>query len=303
MCIVKSYKKLIVVFLLALFSFVPAGLPEEKEEKEWFPFYIPWNYCKKSVIDVSYLLDLPAGKHGFLTVKNGHFYFKNGSRMRFWGLNIHACNAGFPTHLQAEDIAKRLAQLGCNIVRMHFLDNESPGGIIDGGYNDSQHFSDSQMEKLDYFIYQLKKNGVYVCFDVLGLGARRFKPGDDVPQCDMVKRYFTMTVSYFNKRIIELSKKFALDFLSHINPYTGNAYINEPCVAMIEMTNENTMFSKSLCDGLPSYYKEEKPSLTWVGIFLRAAQKINDSPGESGWSPYQILTGRSRNLAGVPIPV
>ena len=51
------------------------------------------------------------------------------------------------------------------------------------------------------------------------------------------------------------------------------------------------------------HLSEENPSLTWVEILPRAAQKINDSPGESGLSPYQILTGRSRNLAGVPIPV
>lgn len=275
MHIVKIFKKIITCFFLILFSFFPVDAFPEKEEKEWFPFYIPWNYCKKSIIDVSYLLDAPAGKHGFLTVKNGHFYFQDGSRMRFWGLNIHSHNAGFPTHSQAEDIAKRLAQLGCNIVRMHFLDNEAPGGIIDGGYNDSQHFSDSQVEKLDYFIYQLKQNGIYVCFDVLGLGARIFKLGDDVVQCGMIKRYFTMAVSYFDKRIIELSKKFALDFLSHVNPYTGNAYINEPCIAIVEMTNENTMFLKSLCEGLPPYYKKEIKGM-WRQWLLKKGRDLKD---------------------------
>jgi len=274
-------EKIIAGLLLILLCFFPGRAFPEKEEREWFPFYIPWNYCEGSIIDVSYLLDAPAGKRGFLAAKDGHFYFKNGDRMRFWGLNIHSHNAGFPTHPQAEDIAKRLSQLGCNIVRLHLLDNESPGGIIDGSYNDSQHLSDSQMEKLDYFIYQLKQNGIYVCFDVLGLGARVFKPGDNVPQCDMIKRYFTMAVSYFDKRIIELSKKFAMDFLSHVNQYTGNAYIDEPCVAMIEMTNENTMFLKSLCDGLPSYYRDEIEGI-WRQWLLKKGREAKGKWYEDG---------------------
>ena len=48
---------------------------------------------------------------------------------------------------------------------------------------------------------------------------------------------------------------------------------------------------------------EECPSLSWVEVLPRAAQKINDSPGESGISPYEIVTGRVRNLVGVPLPV
>jgi len=51
------------------------------------------------------------------------------------------------------------------------------------------------------------------------------------------------------------------------------------------------------------YLIHESPELTWVEILPRAVQKINDSPGEAGISPYEIVTGRHRNLAGVPLPV
>jgi len=278
MHIIKNSKKLIAGFFLILFSFFPMKIFQEKEEKEWFPFYIPWNYCKGSIVDFSYLLDAPAGKYGFVTVKDGHFYFQDGERIRFWGLNIHSDKGCFPTHSQAEDIAKRLAQLGCNIIRMHFLDNEAPCGIIDARYNDSQHFSDSQMERLDYFIYQLKQNGVYTCFDVFGLGARRFKAGDNAPEFNKISPG-AGGISFFNKRIIELSKKFAIDFLSHVNPYTGNAYINEPCIAMIEMTNENTLFLKSLCERLPSYYKEEIEGI-WRERLVSKGRDLKDVKGQ-----------------------
>ena len=271
----KQFKKIIACALLAGFTFFPFNIGRDKE-KTWFPFYIPWNYCKGSRVDVSFLLDAPAGKHGFVKSRDGHFYFDDGKRARFWGVNIHSNRACFPTHRQAEDVAKRLAQLGCNIVRMHLLDNEAPGGIIDQDYDDSQHFSSSQLERLDYFIYQLKKNGVYVTFDVLGLGVRRFKAGDKVPEYDKIK-CGAGGISFFNKRIIELSKKFAEDFLTHVNPYTGNSYIDEPALAMIEMTNENTLFADWITASLTPYYKKEIDGIwrKWLRDKGRDLEEIN----------------------------
>ena len=52
----------------------------------WFPFMVPWDDATVTATDVSRLtLDAPAGKHGFLTVKNSHFYFEDGTRIRFLG--------------------------------------------------------------------------------------------------------------------------------------------------------------------------------------------------------------------------
>jgi len=249
-------RRIRIYILLFLFISAPLAIAEDRKEEAWFPFYIPWNYCEGSKIDFGFLLDAPAGKHGFLESRDGHFYFKNGKRAKFWGVNIHSNRACFPAHKQAEGIAKRLAQLGCNIVRMHFLDNKAPGGVIDPDYNDSQHFSASQMEKLDYFIYQLKENGVYVMFDALGLGVRKFKPGDGVADCENMKEG-AGGISFFDKRIIELSRKFAVDFMSHKNPYTGNSYLDEPAIAMVEMTNENTLFADWTRAYFPSYYNKE----------------------------------------------
>jgi len=257
-------KKIVTCISLFLLISVPLAAAEDnKHGEERFPFYIPWNYCEGSKADFGFLLDAPAGKYGFLESRNGHFYFKNGKRAKFWGVNIHSNRACFPSHKQAEDIAKRLAQLGCNIVRMHFLDNEAPGGVIDPGYDDSQHFSASQMEKLDYFIYRLKENGIYVMFDTLGLGVRKFKPGDGVEDCENI-REGAGGISFFDKRIMELSRKFAFDFMSHKNPYTGNAYMDEPAIAMVEMTNENTLFADWIRAYFPPYYDKEIKDI-WAG--------------------------------------
>ena len=40
--------------------------------------------------------------------------------------------------------------------------------------------------------------------------------------------------------------------------------------------------------------------LTWVELLPRVLDRLHDTPGEGGLSPYQILFGRNRPLAGVP---
>ena len=39
---------------------------------------------------------------------------------------------------------------------------------------------------------------------------------------------------------------------------------------------------------------------TWVELLPCAVRAINDAPGESGWSPYELVHGRHRPMAGLP---
>ena len=41
-----------------------------------------------SPVDVSFLLDAPAGKRGFIEVRSGHLATGDGQRIRLWGVNI-----------------------------------------------------------------------------------------------------------------------------------------------------------------------------------------------------------------------
>lgn len=293
----QIFKRIAAGIFLITFMFFPVELLHGAKKDGWFPFYIPWTYCEGSRIDFSFLLDAPAGKHGFIAVNDGHFSFEDGTRARFWGVNIHSDKACFPTYEQAEDIAKRLAQLGCNIVRMHLLDYKAPHGIVDSEYNDAQHLSDSQMDKMDYFIFQLKKNGIYVTFDVLGLGARRFRQGDGVVDYDKIKSG-AGGISFFNERIIELSKKFALDFLSHVNPYTGTKYLDEPAIAMIEMTNENTLFGYWIREQFTPYYEKEIDGLwkAWLKDKKRGPEQIYKNWYDDREFKFELQDGYQRKM-------
>ena len=55
----------------------------------WYAWNFPLDDENLDTIDLTGLLDAPAGKHGLLTVRpDGHFYFSDGTRARFFGTNI-----------------------------------------------------------------------------------------------------------------------------------------------------------------------------------------------------------------------
>ena len=56
--------------------------------EEWVPFHLPWDAPPDAVADARFLLDAPAGKHGFIKVRDGHFWFAGLGRQRFWAVNL-----------------------------------------------------------------------------------------------------------------------------------------------------------------------------------------------------------------------
>ncbi|MDX9754867.1 MAG: hypothetical protein RBU29_12965, partial [bacterium] len=92
--------------------------PVLAQSEAWQPFAMPWDAAP---VNLSFLLDPPAGKHGFLDIQDGKFEFEDGTPARFWGTTISGA-ACFPSHDQAPLIAERLSQLGINLVRLQSMD-------------------------------------------------------------------------------------------------------------------------------------------------------------------------------------
>ena len=211
--------------------------------------WIPWPaYYDDAPLDLRFVYDdAPAGKHGFCQVKDGKLVFEDGTPARFWGTNFNGA-ANFPEFDYAEKVAKRLAKIGCNIVRFHQLDSEWHTPNI-FQYTKAKRLSTTMnldpesMKHLDYLIYCLKREGIYVYMDIFTY--RKFKAGDGVENtialADAAKPY-----SSYNRRLIELQKKFAYDFWNHLNPYTGMAHKDDPVFVMGEIVNESDLFSRKI---------------------------------------------------------
>ncbi len=225
------------------------------------PFFLPWEAPKEAVVDARRwgFLDPPAGKHGRIVVRNGHLAFADGTPVKFWGTNLSG-KGNFPPKEVAPLIAERIAKFGFNLVRLHGLDTKWKG-IFDRRYPDTQHFDPEQLDKFDFLVAELRKRGIYVN---IGLHVvRRFTEADGVPQAKWLA--YAKFCTIFDRRMIELQKKFARDLLMHRNPYTGLTYAEDPAVVFVELTNENSLF----CGWIRGFLRGKqtsRPVGAWVDI-------------------------------------
>ena len=212
------------------------------------PRYIPtyW-YPDRMPVDISWVFEneKPAGKHGFCKVKGDKFEFEDGTPARFWGVIFNGACC-FPDHAYAEGVARRLAQAGCNIVRFHQMDAEwaTPNIFrLTAGkrMKDTRHFDPECMERHDYLIKCLKEQGIYIVTDVTTY--RKFKSGDGVHDADLLSDNMK-GVALYAPDMIELQKEYAYNYWNHVNQYTGVAYKDDPQFVLLDITNENDLFSE-----------------------------------------------------------
>ncbi|MEI7729115.1 MAG: hypothetical protein WCO56_06070 [Verrucomicrobiota bacterium] len=243
-----------------------------------FSFLTPWDDAKANFVDVSSLNNGPAGSHGFIVVKDGHFVESNtGRRVRFLGANL--CFDGlYPAHEDAEKIAAHLAKYGMNAVRFHHQDTTFKfpgveGRLWDPKYPDSRHIDAGQLEKMDYLAAQLIKRGIYIdmCLHV----SRKFKPADGFPEgVSKIPFDFDKRVDIFDSQMIAVDKEYFRDLLTHVNPYTGKTYAADPGLLNVEINNENSLlglYGETLGMGLyalPAPYHKELTDL-WNAWLLK----------------------------------
>jgi len=226
----------------------------------------------RSPVDVSYLLDAPAGKHGFVQVKDGHLVTGDGNRIRFWGVNITDWSNGsrqIPAKEDAAFIAGTLARFGVNSVRFQFLDLEVPRGLIAKQGDNTRTFDADSLDREDYFIAELERRGIYIDFNLLV--GRPFRAGDGVKDAEILREGAKGT-SLYDARLIELQKDYARQLLTHRNPYTNRPYIDDPAVAIVEINNENAI---NVGFHAPSaFYQDELTGLynQWLLKHRNAAQ-------------------------------
>lgn len=201
----------------------------------------------KGILNYSHLLDAPAGKHGFVEVRNSHLYFEDGMRARFLGFNV-AARSNTPDHETADKMAERFSSMGVNLIRLHAADapvGEEPGSwsscveapLLDYAGGNSRKFHSEGIDRFDYFIAKLKEKGIYLHIDLIV--AREFLPDDEMdypggaPSC--IKRH-----AMYNERMIELQKEYAKELLCHVNPYTGLSLVDDPAVVTVQINNEDS---------------------------------------------------------------
>jgi len=213
-------------------------------------------------VDISFVFadEKPAGKHGFLTVDGEAMRFEDGTLAKFWGVNFNGA-ACFPSHAEAEAMAQRLAQCGCNLVRFHQLDAEFATPNI-FAFTKGKHLTTTRqldadsMDRLDYLVYRLKEAGIYLFLDMLTY--RKFRTGDGAQGAAELANA-AKPWCMLDQTLIDLQKEYATQLWTHVNPYTGLAYKDDPAFILTEIVNECDFITSNgtiKYDG-PKYYVEQ----------------------------------------------
>lgn len=248
-------------------------------------------YPRSSLHNFSDILEAPAGKRGFIESKNGHFYYQDGTRARFWGINV-ANTSLQESEADIDAMIRNFRMAGFNLVRLHHFDER--GGIIDLDAPDSRRFLPERIKKLDYWIYKAKQAGLYVYLDLLDY--RRFKEGDGVVNAEKIGRA-ARPYNVFDPKLIELQKEYARKLMrDHVNSYTGLAYADDPAVVMLEIYDESGLFMKrGVWREMPEPYATNFKKLwnNWLRTRYKTTDALlrawADGKGNSALTPGESL--------------
>jgi len=204
---------------------------------ELAPFAPPWDDSAAGPTDLRPVLMQSAASIAPVRARDGHLYAGE-QRLRLFGANLTSA-ACFPDHATADSVAARMAKFGLNGVRLHFLDSTwGEVRLIDYASGDWSRWSPDALDRLDYFLAQLKRQGIY--WNVNLLVGRAFGKNDGVdPAIAKLDWKAAHAAGFFHAPHLEAQKAYARRLLTHVNPYTGLALGRDPALAMVEINNEN----------------------------------------------------------------
>ncbi len=213
---------------------------------QWFVLAAgPDAFSSSSITDVCDLLDKPAGIHGVLRRNGAGFEFNDGTPVKFWG-----CVASMAGTVELQQRQARFyAKYGINMVRRHPVE-----GILGSlqGPPGGRYFDPAKLDKLDKWFSILKENGIYMTWSIfyhhVVLPDQRVSQGGTIPDAlyNELPDSGAGKDSYGYATLIEEYQdsqwEYANLLLSHVNPYTGIAYKDDPALATVECRNEDSVF-------------------------------------------------------------
>ena len=221
--------------------------PEKREfttisGKDWKPLPIRRQGIQAgSPLDRSFL-NPPhkAGEFGKVVLgKTGHLEFEKlpGKPVRFFcsadGLDTflgrHPVPAEIKSKQEIRDYVRQLRLHGYNMVRFHGVDLP-----LTRQQKSEGKFNPDFLDRLDYLIFQLKENGIYINLDAMK-SKIGYTPGNPYNPSD--KRDFKFDI-YFSPAVRANWYNGLKQLLTHRNPYTGSTLATDPVLAVIVGYNE-----------------------------------------------------------------
>jgi len=156
----------------------------------------------------------------------------------FWGVNYttpfaHAfrqiARVGKDRKKAIDEDTYHFARLGINAYRIHVWDCEISDSI--GNLLENEH-----LDLLDYLIYRLQQRDIYSFITPIAYWGNGYpEPDEDLPG---FSRAFSKERAYTDPKAVVAQERYLKQFVSHVNPYTGKAYKDDPMIVGFEVCNE-----------------------------------------------------------------
>ncbi len=238
------------------FPWAPSGLarpepPEPAAPDTWFPFFpADDEFSEDSIIDMTSLIErttgIPAGAHGFVRRDRDRFILSDrpDEPVKFWG----TCASPAPTPELQHQQARFYVKHGINLVRRHTVQAEI-GLLQTDPETGERHFDPDRLDRFDKWFSILKEHGIYMCWS--SFYPHVITPEDGYPPelyeelSDRGEGKSTTGMVNFMPELQDAQWEWLKTLLQHRNPYTGNRYIDEPALAIVETHNEDCIFFHS----------------------------------------------------------
>jgi len=287
--------------LFSLDSYIPQGKlkPDTKviPSKGSFVFRPqgdPLDRKNIAAFDLRKLNDSRTGIHGFLKVDEEGFVFEDGTRPRFWGVNVYDQLQMGNDSITA--FVQQLAKFGVNLIRVKGTlcnPEKQKFGVCD----------ESLLDRLFFLLAECRKNGIYVAL-------ANYDPVDyQITAKDGYEGYSKKEpqvhpcgLLYINTKYRNTYKKWA-KFLRKSNPYNKIRLYKDPTIIWFEIQSGQGILSNEL-NNVPKAQKDilDKRFNTWLAkrygdlpYALRSwstAKKyhpVTESDGRKGARCYRIL--------------
>ncbi|MHC4299416.1 MAG: hypothetical protein ACYS7Y_19235, partial [Planctomycetota bacterium] len=239
------------------FPWAPTGVvrpdpnPPAPGPDDWFMLMAgPDPHSAESIIDMSHLIEKPAGTHGFLKRDGKDFAFEDGAAVKFWGVDASMSTTVQSQHRQAKFYAKH----GINMVRQHPV--QSVIGLLQKTGRTLQ-FDPAKLDRWDRWFSILKENGIYMTWSlfyphvITEADGYRSDLYNELPNKGAGKS--TSGVVTMMPELQDAQWQWQQALLNHVNPYTSLAYKDDQALAIVEVHNEDSIFWHAPLNDLASY--------------------------------------------------
>ena len=207
----------------------------------WFPFPLAEVKEGESAIDVSAVIEAPAGQRGAVRQVGDEYQFEDGTPIKFWGVG-----AAIPSDVSSmERQAKFFRRMGINLIRLHTV-RGAIGELITPEGGGEADFDPQRIERLDRYVAIMKDHGIYFQWSVFWRGAITEADGypadlyAELPDASGGKNPYGLV--NISRALQDIRWRYLEKLLQHVNPHTGLSYADEPALAILEVQNEDCVF-------------------------------------------------------------